>query len=365
MIEAPEGEEPEVHELLNKGLALYHANKPFEAHEVWEYAWGGEVGRSKLVLQVLITIAAGLYKHELGNPAGTCKLLAKAKEKLDTVRASGTSWLGLDLVQLDAELSRALAEADAIARDGAGTITPPPLPRVVSRDGIVYLHGFASGPTSAKARLLLPPLVEAGFAVTAPDFNLGDFEHLTISRSLELLTRKLHQRTILVGSSLGGYVAALAAARDERVKALVLMAPAFDFAQRMRARYGAAIDVWRRRGKTEVEHYALGGMRAIGFGLLEDAERHPPRPPIRVPTYILHGRGDDVVPASTSEAVAALYPGLVELELSEDDHALATTAPRAADAIGRMIERLHLERAPAPCDPEVVLRELEHADPSR
>ena len=42
----------------------------------------------------------------------------------------------------------------------------------------------------------------------------------------------------LMGSSLGGYLAALYAARHAEVERLVLMAPAFCFPRRWAARYG-------------------------------------------------------------------------------------------------------------------------------
>src|SRR5437764_5917323 len=98
---------------------------------------------------------------------------------------------------------------------------------------IVYLHGFASGPTSSKARHFRDRLKDAGFTVDVPDLAAGDFEHLTISGQLRVLeqaagTGKLH----LIGSSMGGYLAALYAARHSAVERLVLLAPAFRFNSR-------------------------------------------------------------------------------------------------------------------------------------
>ncbi|MCK6552869.1 alpha/beta fold hydrolase, partial [Myxococcota bacterium] len=223
--------------------------------------------------------------------------------------------------------------------------------------------GFASGPSSAKSRIIVPPLVAAGMSVTVPDLNEGDFERLTVTRQLARVRRLMRDRTILVGSSHGGYVAALAASKDERVKGLVLLAPAFDFAPRMRARFGAdVLATWQRLGRTFVEHYALGGLHAIGYELLADAERHAQRPPLRVPTYILHGRRDDTVPASTSEEIAARSAGVVELDLVDDDHSLVASAPRALAAVEGMITRLGLARAPSAPDLERVRAKLAALD---
>jgi len=46
---------------------------------------------------------------------------------------------------------------------------------------ILYLHGFASGPSSSKARYFRGRLEAAGAHVEVPDLAAGDFEHLTLS----------------------------------------------------------------------------------------------------------------------------------------------------------------------------------------
>lgn len=363
---APSEDDTDLYTLVNEGLALYGAGKPYEAHELWEYAWGAEVGRTKQVLQVMIQIAAALHKHRTGNPRGTSKLLAKAKDNLANASTGASAWLGIDLVLLAAEVDRALAEADAVAAGTATDVVAPRLPRVVGPDGIIYLHGVASGPSSAKSRLIVPPLVAAGHSVVVPDLNEGDFEHLTVTRALARVRRLMRDRTIIIGSSLGGYLAALAAAKDERVKGLVLLAPAFDFAPRMRARFPAdVLATWQRLGRTFVEHYALGGLHAIGYELLADAERHAPRPPLRVPTYILHGRRDDTVPASTSEEVAKQWAAVVELDLVDDDHSLVASAPRALAAAERLTAKLGLQPEPAVPDVAPILAKLAALDTER
>jgi pimeloyl-ACP methyl ester carboxylesterase len=259
---AAEDNDPDVYALLNQGLALYHADKPFEAHEIWEYAWGVETGRNKLTLQALIQVAAALYKHQVGEPRGTAKLLAKAKAKIEEVQSGASAWLGIDLVRLSSDVGRAFEEADHLASGRGSELSRPHLPRVLGRDGILYLHGFASGPSSAKASMLVPPLASRGYHVAVPDQNEGDFAHLTISRAMALAKRHLRERTLIIGSSLGGYVAALMALKDERIKGMVLMAPAFAIAERFSSRYGEErVQEWRERGSIAVEHYAKKTMQ--------------------------------------------------------------------------------------------------------
>ena len=44
---------------------------------------------------------------------------------------------------------------------------------------IVYLHGFASGPSSRKARFFAERFAELGIGLEIPDLAQGDFARLT------------------------------------------------------------------------------------------------------------------------------------------------------------------------------------------
>jgi pimeloyl-ACP methyl ester carboxylesterase len=230
----------------------------------------------------------------------------------------------------------------------------------------LYLHGFASGPSSAKARLLAPPLQARGYHVAVPDQNEGDFSHLTITRALALARRHLRERTLIIGSSLGGYIAALLAQKDERVKGMVLMAPAFAIAERFAVRYGKdKVEQWREKGSIDVEHYAMESMQEIGYAFFEDASKQESRPPIRVPTYVLQGTRDDLVPAAMVEEIARRHPGVVDLDLVDDDHALGRSADRALAATWRLIERLGLGIEPEEIDPADALEALRRREEAR
>src|ERR1700678_4151148 len=96
---------------------------------------------------------------------------------------------------------------------------------------VVYLHGFASGPQSGKARFFAERFGARGVPFVAPRLDEGDFEGLTISGQLKVVEKAVGEGpVVLMGSSLGGYLAALYAARHrEAVEKLVLLAPAFQF----------------------------------------------------------------------------------------------------------------------------------------
>src|SRR3954467_6935296 len=90
---------------------------------------------------------------------------------------------------------------------------------------IVYLHGFASSARSAKGTYLAQRLAEYGVTLKCPDFNRPDFTSMTMTRMLEQLDGELAAAAdaTLIGSSLGGTLAVLAAGRwPERIGKLIL-----------------------------------------------------------------------------------------------------------------------------------------------
>jgi pimeloyl-ACP methyl ester carboxylesterase len=187
----------------------------------------------------------------------------------------------------------------------------------------LYLHGFASGPASGKAQWFRRAFIERGVDLEIPDLVEGDFENLTISGQLAVIERVAQGEAIsLIGSSMGGYLAALYASRHPEVNRLVLLAPAFHFPQRWPEELGQerAAD-WQRTGRLEVFHYGENRPRFVGWQLIEDGRRFEAEPSFSQPALIFHGTGDTVVPHAYSEAFAAKHPN-VRLRLLASDHQL-------------------------------------------
>ncbi len=109
--------------------------------------------------------------------------------------------------------------------------------------GVVWLGGFHSDMLGEKASVLHAKCCEAGRAFVRFDYlghgeSSGDFAEGTIGRwrsdALAVIDRLTTGPLVLVGSSMGGWMALLAAlARPERVKGLVLLAPAPDFTDKL------------------------------------------------------------------------------------------------------------------------------------
>ena len=118
----------------------------------------------------------------------------------------------------------------------------------------LYLHGFASGPHSRKALAFREALSDGGIEMEIPDLADNRFDKLTISGQLDVIDHVLQGSPArLVGSSLGGYLAALYAAAHPEVDRLILLAPAFDFCARWARLAGAGkMQNWRETGWADV-----------------------------------------------------------------------------------------------------------------
>jgi uncharacterized protein len=188
---------------------------------------------------------------------------------------------------------------------------------------ILYLHGFASGPSSSKAAFFRDRLERAGASVTVPQLDGGDFEHLTITRQLEVVRAASPSGAVsLLGSSMGGYLAALYAARHPEVDRVVLLAPAFGFARRWPDRLGAAeMERWRTTGALEVYHHGFRRNCRLSYDLMADATQYEDEPAFHQPSLIFHGAHDDVVPPRHSETFAQGREN-VRLEIVDSGHDL-------------------------------------------
>jgi uncharacterized protein len=198
---------------------------------------------------------------------------------------------------------------------------PSASPRRVDR--VLYLHGFASSAKSTKAGWFAGRLQEHGIDLQAPDFNEPDFATLTMTRMLEQVDRAIGDadgRVALIGSSLGGTLAVLAASRfPRRIDRLVLLAPAVMFAKAGHHLLPPErIAEWRRAGALPFFHYGHGGERPLNDAF--DAR-------FDQPALVFQGLHDSSVDYRTVEAFAAGRPN-VTLSLLDDDHQLIASLPR-------------------------------------
>ncbi len=206
----------------------------------------------------------------------------------------------------------------------------------------LWLHGFSSSRRGGKAVTLGARLSAAGYGWAAFDFrghggSDGSLHTLTGTRHLEdahLALTELgrdYDRIALIGSSLGGWAAAWTALRaGSRIHRLALLAPALHLRGQRHALAAAQLAGWTQ--------LAPGAVRSKRPDLVADLERYDEAELTRslaVPTLIVHGMRDTVVPWRGSVAFAeACKQSRVELLLFNDaDHSLQSRLPAIGDAL--------------------------------
>jgi len=199
---------------------------------------------------------------------------------------------------------------------------------------IIYLHGFASSAQSTKANYFAERLRRHGVTFSCPDFNEPDFSTLTITRMLNQVAGEVEAANeasvTLMGSSLGGALAVLAADRlRSKVESVVLLAPAVMFAKPGHHLLPPErIEEWRMRGSLPFFHYAYNEERPLAYGFYEDSLKYDPMAAsFEQPALVFQGVRDQSVDSRTVEQFARTRRN-VTLSLLDDDHQLIASLPR-------------------------------------
>jgi pimeloyl-ACP methyl ester carboxylesterase len=175
---------------------------------------------------------------------------------------------------------------------------------------VVWLSGYRSDMAGSKAEALADWARAKGRGYLRFDYfghgeSSGDFVQGTLTRWREDALAAIDELTegplVLVGSSMGGWIACLAAlARPERICGLALIAPAPDFTTRlMPAQFPPEALVALREAGVWMQPSQYGDPNPITLALLEDGARWSildSAVPIEAPVRILQGGEDPDVP---------------------------------------------------------------------
>jgi pimeloyl-ACP methyl ester carboxylesterase len=159
-----------------------------------------------------------------------------------------------------------------------GKAKPARTPRKKKTDNsrIIYLHGSDSSSQSSKAR----QLAEKFPGMTTPDFT-GDFDE-RMAQLKKILGRK--KDWTIIGSSLGGLMGTVfTCQKPSQVRKLILLAPAL-----LKDPFGSYLDL----------------------------------EPVSVPTIVIHGTADDVVPLESAREYAEKLFTNLKYIVVDDGHRL-------------------------------------------
>ncbi len=225
---------------------------------------------------------------------------------------------------------------------------------VGSEPGVMFFTGFKSDMTGQKAQALYDYCTSKGIAFTRFDYgghgaSGGTFEEGTIgdwlADSLVVFDEVTKGKQILVGSSMGGWIALLLAKkRPARVSGLIGIAAAPDFTERL---------IWQKTTDAQKEQLARDGYFPIPncYGgepynitrkLIEEGRNHlllnDRTINLPCPAHFIHGTKDEDVPVALGKELAKRVPfsklTLVEggnHRLSEPEHLELLT--RALEAL--------------------------------
>lgn len=227
---------------------------------------------------------------------------------------------------------------------------------------VVFLHGLASDKSGTKAMALevhcrARELTSFRFDMFGHGASSGRFEDGGPTRwtdsALAVIDRLTTGPVILVGSSMGGWIALKAAmARPSRVAGLIGIAAAPDFTETMIWPHFTADEKARIEagGVCEIPSDGGGPPLRISPHLIEDGRRNlimGGQLDILCPVRLLQGQRDASVPWPTAQAIAERLSGgdVIVTLIKDGDHRLSR--PQDLDLLTRVVDDLASRCAPS------------------
>ena len=191
----------------------------------------------------------------------------------------------------------------------------------------IFVHGFRSSTRGTKATSLKAHALNANrnwieFDLPCHGRSDGIFRSFRIRYAVEALVKVIQlcgdRPIILIGSSLGGWLATAAAicldtislhkgakGVKPNITGALLIAPAFDFVEYYFANNKVNMDMWTYTGLMEFKDAYDGNAFNLDIGVIEDSKNHSVLSgslELRFPIQIYHGDHDEIVPVELSHA---------------------------------------------------------------
>ena len=206
---------------------------------------------------------------------------------------------------------------------------------------VVFLHGLMSSMEGSKALFYMDYCKQHDYNVVIFDNyghgqSSGNFLEETIGSWLDglelVLNNLVKQPVILIGSSMGAWLAILATLRaPERVSGLMCLAPAVDFTERL---IWQNLNEFEKRQMQEEKWIEVSGRDCrskypISYRLIDEARHHlvlnSSSIALDKPVHLIHGMLDNDVPhALSTELAEKISSNAMVVKLIKDgDHKLA------------------------------------------
>ncbi len=193
----------------------------------------------------------------------------------------------------------------------------------VGKDKLAILcHGHSTSKNNKSWETLTPILNSKGISVFRFDFygngeSDGKFEESNLSDSIDATTQAIKlvkdrgfKRIILVGSSFGGLSSIITASKSKDLYALVLKSPVSDYGEVHLKRYGEiGMEEWKQKGQAPYNPENDSRGLKLDYSFVEDYKKYNVyelAKQIKVPTLIIHGSADEIVPVSQSEKLVKI-----------------------------------------------------------
>lgn len=200
---------------------------------------------------------------------------------------------------------------------------------------VILCHGFHSTKDNNTNTRLHKMLKEKNIATFRFDFyghgeSDGKFEDITVSEAvddalcaIDFLKKKGYKKIGLIGASFGGLTALLTAAKSKDLLFLGLKCPASNFLEiELTHRTKENLQEWKRDGFTYYQNEE-GETYRLNYKFFQDLNKNnafPIADKIRIPTLIVHGDADEIVPVEQSKLIFKLIPDCKLEIIRKADH---------------------------------------------
>ncbi len=185
---------------------------------------------------------------------------------------------------------------------------------------VILCHGLRSDKESKTYTRLQMILNEKNISTLRFDFfghgeSEGKFEDITVSKgvddvlnAIDFLRKQGYLKMGLFGSSFGGMISIMAVSKTNDLSVLALKSPVSDYEEVECLRYSQEeLEGWKEKGYNYFE--GKKEKQKLKYSFFEDFKNnngYEVAGKIKIPTLIVHGGDDEIVPVSQSKKTARL-----------------------------------------------------------